>query len=76
MADADQVLDCSGLNCPLPVLKTKKAVDAMTAGQVLQMISTDPGSQNDITAWCKRTNNELLGADTEGGKFIFSIKKS
>ncbi len=76
MADADQVLDCSGLNCPLPVLKTKKAVDAMTSGQVLQMISTDPGSQNDITAWCKRTNNELLGSATEGGKFIYSIKKS
>jgi len=76
MADADQVLDCSGLNCPLPVLKTKKAVDSMTVGQVLQMISTDPGSQNDITAWCKRTNNELLGSANEGGKFIYSIKKS
>ena len=59
--DVDQVLDCSGLNCPLPVLKTKKAVDALTAGQTLKMISTDPGSQNDINAWCKRTGNELLG---------------
>lgn len=76
MAAADQVLDCSGLNCPLPVLKTKKAVDAMTSGQVLQMISTDPGSQNDITAWCKRTNNTLLESANQGGKFIFSIKKS
>ncbi len=76
MPEADQVLDCSGLNCPLPVLKTKKAVDAMSPGQILQMISTDPGSQNDITAWCKRTNNELLESSTEGGKFIFSIKKS
>ncbi|RMF84710.1 MAG: sulfurtransferase TusA family protein [Nitrospirae bacterium] len=76
MVEADQVLDCSGLNCPLPVLKTKKAVDAMQPGQILKMISTDPGSQNDITAWCKRTNNELLESATEGGKFIFTIKKS
>ena len=76
MPTADQVLDCSGLNCPLPVLKTKKAVDAMSSGQILQMISTDPGSQNDITAWCKRTNNELLESATEGGNFIYSIKKS
>ena len=74
--DVDQVLDCSGLNCPLPVLKTKKAVDALTAGQTLKMISTDPGSQNDINAWCKRTGNELLESTTEGGKFTFTIKKS
>jgi tRNA 2-thiouridine synthesizing protein A len=74
--ETDQVLDCSGLNCPLPVLKTKKAVDAMSSGQTLKMISTDPGSQNDINAWCKRTGNELLETATEEGKFTFTIKKS
>ena len=55
----DQELDCRGLNCPLPILKTKKAMDGMSSGEVLKMTSTDPGSQNDITAWANRTGNEL-----------------
>ena len=72
----DQELDCRGLNCPLPILKTKKSMDGMSSGEVLKMTSTDPGSQNDITAWVSRTGNELLSAGDNGGDFVYYIKKS
>jgi tRNA 2-thiouridine synthesizing protein A len=76
MASADKTLDCKGLNCPLPVLKTKKAMDELTSGQTLEMFSTDPGSKNDIAAWAKRTGNELIETVEDGGVFKFYIKKS
>ncbi len=76
METADQTLDCKSLNCPIPVLQTKKAIDGMSAGQVLEMISTDPGSKNDITAWAKRTGNELMESVEEGGVFKFYVKKA
>lgn len=72
---ADQVLDCSGLSCPMPILKTKKAVDALSQGQVLKMIATDPGSVSDIQAWSRKTGQELLEATKEGDKYVFFIKK-
>jgi len=72
----DQVLDCSGLACPMPILKTKKAVDGMQVGQVLKMIATDPGSVSDVDAWTKKTGHELLAREEEGGKFIFYIRKT
>ena len=56
----DQVLDCSGMACPMPILKTKKAVDALQIGQVLKMIATDPGSISDMEAWTKKTGHELV----------------
>jgi len=71
----DHELDCSGLSCPMPILKTKKAVDALSAGQVLKMIATDPGSTADMEAWTTKTGHELLSASEEGGKYIFFIKK-
>jgi tRNA 2-thiouridine synthesizing protein A len=73
---ASKTLDASGLSCPLPIVKTKKEIDSMTSGQVLEIISTDPGSKNDMTAWCKRTGNELLESAEEGGKFKFLVKKA
>ena len=72
----DQELDCSGLSCPMPILKTKKAVDALNAGQVLKMTATDPGSLPDVTAWTNKTGHELLGHEETDGKFVFYIKKS
>ncbi len=72
----DQTLDCSGLACPMPVLKTKKAVDGLQVGQVLKMIATDPGSVSDMEAWTKRTGHELLASEQESGKFVFYIKKA
>lgn len=76
MANFDQELDASGLNCPLPILRAKKAITSLSAGQVLRIIATDPGSVKDFEAFCKQTGNELLDSGEEGGKFVFSIKKS
>jgi len=72
----DQTLDCSGMACPMPILKTKKAVDGLKVGQVLKMIATDPGSTSDMDAWTKKTGHELVGSEKDGGKFIFYIKKA
>lgn len=72
----DDVLDCTGLLCPIPVVKTSKAVKALEPGQVLKMISTDPGAPPDIVAWSKQTGNELLESYEEDGKYIFIIRKS
>jgi tRNA 2-thiouridine synthesizing protein A len=75
MADFDQELDASGLNCPLPILRAKKTLGGMDAGQVLRIIATDPGSVKDFEAFAKQTGNELLESTEEGGKFHFLIKK-
>ena len=71
----DQVLDCSGLLCPLPVVKTTKAIKQMQIGQVLKLIATDPGAPPDMAAWSRQTGNELLGQHEENGKYIFFIKR-
>jgi tRNA 2-thiouridine synthesizing protein A len=72
----DQVLDARGLACPMPIIKTKKLVEAMQPGQVMQLISTDPGSVSDVEAWTGKTGNELLEKSTEGDAFVFFIKKA
>ena len=72
---ANQVLDCSGLACPMPILKTRKAVDALAEGQVLKLIATDPGSVSDIDAWTRKTGHLLLASERENGRYIFYIKK-
>ena len=72
---ADQTLDCSGLACPMPILKTKKAIDSLQIGQVLKMIATDPGSTSDMQAWTQKTGHELVGSEQNGGKFVFFIRK-
>ncbi|NMC85313.1 MAG: sulfurtransferase TusA family protein [Anaerolineaceae bacterium] len=71
----DQILDCSGMSCPMPILKTKKAVDGLQAGQILKMIATDPGSTSDMNAWTEKTGHELVASEKEGEKFVFYIKK-
>jgi tRNA 2-thiouridine synthesizing protein A len=73
---ADQVLDCVGLVCPEPILKTNMTVKKMEVGKVLEMIGTDLGTKNDIVAWANRTGNELLEVVDEGGKQHYFIKKS
>lgn len=72
---ADQVLDCTGLVCPEPILKTNMTVKKMETGKVLEMIGTDLGTKNDIVAWAKRTGNELLGEEDIEGKQHYWIKK-
>jgi len=76
MAEYDQELDATGLNCPLPILRAKKALTSLESGQVLRIIATDPGSVKDFEAFAKQTGNELLESKEEGGKFYFLLKKS
>jgi tRNA 2-thiouridine synthesizing protein A len=76
MADFDRELDASGLNCPLPILRAKKALSDMERGQTLKIISTDPGSVKDFEAFSKQTNNPLLSSAEDNGKFIFVMKKT
>ena len=75
MANFDQELDASGLNCPLPILRAKKAKGGMSAGQVLYIIATDPGAVKDFEAFAKQTGNELTESREDGGKFYFLMKK-
>jgi tRNA 2-thiouridine synthesizing protein A len=76
MANFDQELDASGLNCPLPILRAKKALAGLSSGQVLHIIATDPGAVKDFEAFAKQTGNELTESREEGGKFYFLLKKS
>lgn len=75
MAEFDQELDATGLNCPLPILRAKKSLSGMDSGKVLQIIATDPGSVKDFEAFSKQTGNELLNSNEDDGKFYFLIKK-
>ncbi|MCR4396015.1 MAG: sulfurtransferase TusA family protein [Candidatus Saccharicenans sp.] len=72
----DATLDNSGLACPMPIIKTKKAIDGMQVGQILKMIATDPGSVSDVQAWVGKTGHELLKHEQEGDKYIFYIRKA
>ncbi|MCP4409285.1 MAG: sulfurtransferase TusA family protein [Gammaproteobacteria bacterium] len=76
MPDFDQELDASGLNCPLPILRAKKALNGMEAGKILHIIATDPGSIKDFEAFSKQTGNDLLESREEGGKFYFLLEKA
>ena len=71
----DQELDTRGLNCPLPILKAKKALTGMHSGQLLKVISTDQGSLRDFAAFAKQTGNELLEQQTVGNEFIHTLKR-
>lgn len=72
----DQTLDCTGQLCPMPIVKTSKAMKELQVGQILKMIATDAGSPPDIEAWSRQTGNELLLSTVEGGKFVFFLKKA
>lgn len=71
----EKELDARGLNCPLPILRTKKALTDMTTGQVLKIIATDPGSVKDFQAFAKQTGNALLSSDVADKEFIFFMQK-
>lgn len=72
---ADKVLDAKGLNCPLPILKAKKALAEMASGEVLKVVSTDPGSARDFQAFARQTGNELVSQDTANGEFIHLLRR-
>ena len=71
----DKELDARGLNCPLPILRTRKALNDMAAGQVLRIVATDPGSVKDLQAFAKQTGNELLSSTEADKEFVFYMRK-
>ena len=73
---ADTTLDAKGLNCPLPILRAKKALKAMEAGQTLAIEATDPGSAKDFESFCNQTGNELVSSSEENNIYHFEIRKS
>lgn len=73
---ADQSLDTKGLNCPLPILRTKKALKDMPAGATLEVIATDPAAVKDFEAFCRSTGNELVESHAGNGTFTFVIRRS
>jgi len=68
-------LDAKGLNCPLPILKAKKALNDIPDGEILEIEATDPGSVADFEAFCRQTGNELVSSNQDGDIFNFSIKR-
>jgi len=68
-------LDCRGMNCPLPILKTKKAITGLDAGDVLRVVATDPGSVADMAAFSRRTGNEIIEQGEGEGEFTFLFRK-
>ena len=72
---ADQILDAKGLNCPLPILRARKALNPMSGGQTIEILATDPGSVKDFEAFCRVTGDELVESSNDGRVFRFVIKK-
>jgi tRNA 2-thiouridine synthesizing protein A len=72
---SDRVLDCKGLACPMPIVKTKKEMDTLSSGQILEIHATDKGAKNDLTAWAKSGGHEMLRDEEEDGILKFWLKK-
>ena len=73
--DTTQELDTRGLNCPLPILKAKKALATLQSGDVLRVLSTDPGSVRDFQAFARQTGNELVEQTSAGGDFVHLLRR-
>jgi tRNA 2-thiouridine synthesizing protein A len=71
----DKLVDASGLSCPMPVVKAAKEMRGLQPGQILKIVATDRGSLADIPAWTEDTGNELLDTQTEGGRYVFLVRK-
>lgn len=72
----DKVLDCTGMMCPLPVIKTSRAIKEVEVGQVLEMIATDPGAVPDMEAWSRQTGHEMLDSTEQDGKYVFTFRRT
>ena len=75
MMEVDKEIDARGLNCPLPILKAKKALTDMGSGQVLRVISTDSGSMRDFQAFCRQTHNELIEQTNVGSDYFHTLRR-
>jgi tRNA 2-thiouridine synthesizing protein A len=73
--EANKVLDAKGLACPMPIVKTKKEMDALSSGEVLEIHATDKGAKNDLTAWAQSGGHELLKDEEDNGVYKFWLKK-
>lgn len=73
---ADKELDCVGLLCPMPVVKASKAIKEIEIGQILKMTADDPGAPPDMVAWAKQTKHELVAQSSEGGQFVFWLRRT
>ncbi|SEQ08165.1 sulfurtransferase TusA family protein [Piscibacillus halophilus] len=73
--DINKTLDAKGLACPMPIVKTKKAIGDIESGQILEVVATDAGAKSDLTAWCKSSGHELVDMNEDDGVFTFYIKK-
>lgn len=73
---APTTLDCTGLQCPLPVIKTAQAMKKLVEGETLELLATDPGVEPDMTAWASRTGNQLLSITCEGGVFHVLLRRA
>lgn len=73
--NTDKEIDTSGLNCPLPILKAKKALTELHSGQTLRVISTDPGSWRDFEAFARQTGNELVSQEKTEANFVYVLKR-
>ena len=73
--DADQILDCVGLYCPMPIVKTSQQIKKMKVGDILEVIADDKGIKQDMPAWCEATGNECLGMEEQGGEIKVYVKK-
>jgi tRNA 2-thiouridine synthesizing protein A len=71
----DEVLDCTGMACPLPVVKTSQAIKKLGPGQVLELLATDPGVERDMQAWSRRTGNELLSISRDADVFRVLVRR-
>lgn len=76
MTTAVQTLDARGLNCPLPILRTKKAIAGLQSGEILEVIATDLGSVKDMDSFCSQTGNTMLASKQAAGDFVFHIRKA
>ncbi|MBI4669794.1 MAG: sulfurtransferase TusA family protein [Elusimicrobia bacterium] len=75
MQKSSRTLDCVGLFCPMPIMKTKQELDAMKSGEILEILADDPAFEKDLPAWCKATGEKFLGLTKENGIFKGYVKK-
>lgn len=73
---SNTTLDCAGLNCPLPILRLSKAINAAACGETIEMVATDPGSVKDVQAWARQTGHNLMESRQENGRYTFVIRKN
>lgn len=75
MTDVAMQLDARGLLCPIPILRTRKAINQLASGEVLELLSSDPGSSSDVNAFCAQTGNEFLSSEPRDGAWAIRIRK-